>query len=190
MIRPPMLPCPSSGLQAPSVKIIHVSASGFPTLIGGELRTRSRKSRRLLLIESSKRFLPPLSTQNRPRFFTAALAVRPKVNPSKNIIRPLSLSASLASNQSSARMSLIFESNSLLRSSVCPITISLSLLPLRSISNPTSWTSCRTAGTSFHPLQNQDLTVWRVIPLTKKCFPIAQFGSAHCSHHRKQSNRC
>ena len=136
MIRPPMLPCPSSGLQAPSVKIIHVSASGFPTLIGGELRTRSRKSKRLLLIESSKRFLPPLSTQNRPRFFTAALAVRPKVNPSKNIIRPLSLSASLASNQSSARMSLIFESNSLLRSSVCPITISLSSLPLRSISNP------------------------------------------------------
>jgi hypothetical protein len=59
--------------------MIQVSHICLPTVIGGALNTLSLNKSKLPFKESSKRLLPPLSTQNLPRFFTAALAFRPKL---------------------------------------------------------------------------------------------------------------
>ena len=133
---PPMFPSRFSGLQAPSVKMIHVSNMGLPAIMGGALNTLFRKTSKFPFSESSRRFRPPLSTQNRLRFLTAELAVLPKVYPSKKTMRPLSLSASFGSSHPSARMSLKFATSSSLRSSVCPIVMSNCSEFPRSISSP------------------------------------------------------
>ena len=83
-----------SGSQAPSVKTSQVLCKALSIRKGLQFRTLCCRNRKVWHISSSNGFLLLSPLHRRPRVLTEELAMRPNVNPSKNIIRPLSLSAS------------------------------------------------------------------------------------------------